>query len=172
MMREVPQQHLEFLMNNMQSCGECALCCKLIEIPNLAGVGQWCPHCVPGKRDGCCTIYDNRPEVCRGWNCFWRAENWPDEFRPDRCKVIFEALPGVETILISVEPSRPDAWKKKKILRVIEKLYKKGRPLVLKTKNDSKMFIPKGFTKQDVLRDIKTVLDWKKKVNDSSLIHD
>lgn len=79
--------------------------------------------------------------------------------------MIFEALPGVETILISVDPSRPDAWKEKKILRVIEKLRKKGRPLVLKTKNDSKMFLPKLWSKLDVLREIEQVMDFKERMN-------
>lgn len=155
----------------MKSCGECALCCKLLEVPGIAKAGQWCQHCVPGLKTGCCTIHDQRPEVCSAWHCFWRAESWPDWLRPDRSKVIFEALPGVVTILVSVELSKPDAWKSKEIREVIEKLRKKGRPIILKTKNDSEMFIPKGFTQADVLRDIKTVLDWKEKINGSSNIH-
>jgi hypothetical protein len=148
----------------MKDCGECALCCKLIEVPGLAVAGQWCPHCSPGTSNGCCTIHDSRPEFCKGFHCFWRAEEWPDDLRPDKCKVIFEALPGVKTILISVEPSRPDAWKKRKILEVIEKLRKKGRPLVLKTKKDSEMFIPDGWSQQKVLHEIKQVIDWKERV--------
>jgi hypothetical protein len=156
----------------MKDCSNCALCCKLLHVPSLAAAGQWCPHCVPGLKNGCCTIHPDRPDFCRGWHCFWRAENWPDWLRPDKCKVIFEALPGVVTILVSVEPSRPNAWKTKEILEVIEKLRRKGRPLVLKTKNDSEMFIPKGAVQADVLHDIKTVIDWKEKMNGSSDIHD
>jgi hypothetical protein len=155
----------------MKECGTCALCCKLLNIPGLVASGQWCPYCKLGRKDGCCMIYGKHPNVCLEFNCFWRAESWPDWLRPDRCKIIFEALPGVVTILISVEPSQPDAWKKKEIVEVIEKLRKKGRPLVLKTKNNSEMFIPKGFTKDDVLGDIKTVLDWKERINGSSNIH-
>jgi hypothetical protein len=154
----------------MKPCGECALCCKLLDVPGIAAAGQWCKHCKPKTASGCCMIYDDRPEVCLGFNCFWRAEEWPDWLRPDRCKVLFEALPGVETILISVDPSRPDAWKEKKILRVIEKLRKKGRPLVLKTKNDSEMFLPKMWSKLDVLKEIKQVMEWKEKMNDRASI--
>ena len=150
----------------MKDCGECSLCCKLLDVPNLAGSGEWCPHCKPGK--GGCSIYDNRPKECLGFDCFWRAESWPDYLRPDRCKVIFEALPGVKTILISIEPSKPDAWKKKNIVDVIKKLRSKGRPLVLRTKNDTAFFIPDGWTQQDVMHDIKTVIDWK---NDCTFVH-
>jgi hypothetical protein len=156
----------------MKDCGECALCCKLLEVPGIAAAGQWCPHCAPGSKFGCCTIHDERPEFCQNWHCFWRAESWPDWLRPDRSKVIFEALPGVETILVSVEPSRPDAWKTLEIAKVIDILRKKGRPMVLKTKNDSVMVLAEGYSKADVLKDIETVLDWKEKMYGSSDVHD
>lgn len=155
----------------MKDCGSCSLCCKLIEVPGLAVAGVWCPHCKPGNPQGGCTIHDNRPEFCKGYHCFWRAESWPDEFRPDRCKVIFEALPGVETILISVDPSRPDAWKRKDVMEVILKLKRKGRPLVLKTKNDSRMFVPKEWTREKVLEEIKQVMDWKREAYGSPDLH-
>lgn len=156
----------------MKDCGGCSLCCKLLDVPGLAGPGVWCPHCKPGSPGGGCTIHDHRPEVCLGFDCFWRAESWPDHLRPDRCKVVFEALPGVVTILISVDPSRPDAWKKEEILEVIEKLRKKNRPLVLKTKNDTVFIQTKDHSKQDILKDIKKVIDWKEKINGSSDLHD
>ncbi len=145
----------------MKSCGECSLCCKLIDVPGLAGAGMWCSNCKPGASGGGCQIHEQRPDFCRNYHCFWRAESWPDEFRPDRCKVIFEALPGAETILLSIDPSRPDAWKTNGVRKVIEKLRSKGRPVVLHTKNDSEMFIPKGWTQQAVLKEIKQVIDWK-----------
>lgn len=116
-------------------------------------------------------IHDHRPDVCLGFDCFWRAESWPDHLRPDRCNVIFEALPGVYTILVSVEPETPDAWKEPGVMRVIKTLQNKGRPLVLKTRNDSKMFIPEGWDQERVLAEIKKVIDWKEK-NGSTDIHD
>jgi len=156
----------------MKDCGACALCCKLIEVPGLAPAGVWCPFCIPGQSAGCCIIHDDRPQYCLGYDCFWRAESWPDWLRPDRCKCIFESLPGVETVVVSVEPTRPDAWKEPGVIAVIETLRKKGRPVVLKTKNDSKMFVPEGWTQQRVLRDIETVIEWKRQINDGSNIHD
>jgi hypothetical protein len=147
----------------MKNCNECSLCCKLLDVPGIAAAGEWCPHCTPGNKSGGCTIHSKRPEICLGFNCFWRAESWPDELRPDRCKVIFEALPGVETILITIDPSQPDAWKKKEIIEVMMKLVKKGRPIVFKATNYSQMLLPKGWTRHMVLHDIQTVLDWKEK---------
>lgn len=157
----------------MKECGECSLCCKLLELPNVSKAGQWCPHCMPGSKEGGCTIHANRPSFCKGFHCFWRAESWLDKYRPDRCDVIFEALPGVYTILISINPSNPDAWKEKDILEVIFKLKNKGRPLVLKTINASEIFIPKGWNQQDVMNEIKSVMNLKKEWmnNDSSILH-
>lgn len=155
----------------MKDCGSCAMCCKLIDVPGLAPAGTWCPHCDPGRREGGCTIHKNRPSFCKGYHCFWRAESWPEEFRPDRCKVIFEALPGVEVILISVDPSRPDAWKKKDVRGVIEKLRRKGRPLVMKTKSGSEMFAPSGWSETMIRREVQKVIDWKEKMNGGSDIH-
>ena len=155
----------------MKDCGECSLCCKLVKVPGLAEAGEWCPNCKPGRVGGGCTIHENRPDFCKGYHCFWRAESWPDEFRPDKCKVIFEALPGVLTIVISVDPSRPDAWQEKAIRTIIEKLRRKGRPLVLKKKIGSEMFIPKGWNQERVLADLKKVIDWQEKNNGSSLIY-
>ena len=154
----------------MKDCGPCSLCCKLLGVPGLSAPGDLCPHCNVEASNGCCTIHDNRPQICLGYNCFWRAESWPDWLRPDRCNLIFEALPGVETVLVSVEPSIPDAWKNGRVLKVIKFLRSKGRPVVLKTQNDSMMFIPDGWDQALVLRDIKTVLDWKEKMNDCASV--
>jgi len=155
----------------MKDCGSCALCCKLIEVPGLAIAGKWCPNCKPGRAQGGCAIHENRPDFCKGYHCFWRAEEWPDELRPDRSKVIFEALPGVFTVLVSVDTDRPDAWKKNQVREVIKKLCRKGRPVVLKTKNDSEMFLPKGWTKDQVLREIKQVMDRKEKMDGCTNLH-
>ena len=146
----------------MKECGNCALCCKLLNVPGVCDQGTQCRYADTTRNGGACRIYNGRPKVCSGYNCFWRAESWPESLRPDRCNVIFEALPGVKTVLVSVEPSQPDAWKKNEIMKVIEILVKKGRPLVLKTKNDSMMFIPDGMNKEEVLQDIKQVLDWQR----------
>jgi hypothetical protein len=75
--------------------------------------------------------------------------------------VIFESLPGVETVVLAIDPGRPDAWKNEEVMRVIEILRKKGRPVVFKTNNGSLVFIPDGMSREDVLRDIKQVLDWQ-----------
>jgi hypothetical protein len=146
----------------MKDCGSCAICCKFLEIPCLdKKADTWCQHCKPGSYHSC-SIHENRPEDCINFNCFWKAEEWYDWLRPDRSKVLFEALPGVETIMVTTDQGTPDAWKKKKIIAVIEKLKSKGRPVIVRTKNDTMFAIPKGWTRDKIMADIKTVLDRRK----------
>ena len=145
----------------MKECGSCALCCKLLNVPGVCDQGTQCQYADTTRDGGACKIYGSRPEVCSGYNCFWKAESWPDRLRPDRCNVIFESLPGVETVVLAIDPAHPDAWRNPEVMRVIRILRKKGRPLVFKTEHDSMMFIPDGLRREDVLRDIKQVIDWQ-----------
>lgn len=146
----------------MKDCGSCAICCKFLEIPALEKKADtWCSHCNIGKHHSC-GIYEDRPEDCVNFNCFWKAEEWYDWLRPDRSKVLFESLPGVETVMVTTDKGRPDAWKKKEVVRVIEILRKKGRPVIVRTKNDTKFALPKGWTKERIMQDVKTVLDRRK----------
>ncbi len=121
----------------------------------------WCQHCKLGTHHAC-SIYENRPDDCINFNCFWKAEGWYDWLRPDRCKVLFEALPGIYTVMVSTDKSRPDAWKNDSIKKVILKLKAKGRPVIVRTKNDTEFFYPKGWDRNRVMEEIKTVLDRRK----------
>lgn len=154
----------------MKDCGECSLCCKFLEIPTLQKKADvWCRHCELGTYHAC-NIHEDRPEDCVNFHCFWRAESWPEWLRPDRCKVLFEALPGIYTVMVSTDKSRPDTWKKKEVVEVILKLKSKGRPVIVRTKNDTEFFIPDGWTQQGVMREIKAVLD--RRGNGNSNVHD
>lgn len=74
---------------------------------------HWCAHCKPGHK--ACRIYEIRPYACKTYKCLWlRSEDefgkaWPDELRPDRCKVIFEIGEGGDKISAIVDPDRPQA---------------------------------------------------------------
>jgi hypothetical protein len=46
-----------------RECGDCSMCCKLLEIADADIAkprNQWCKHCKPGSG---CTIYDTRPQL-------------------------------------------------------------------------------------------------------------
>lgn len=98
-----------------RKCGSCTLCCKLLAVPQMEKQeNRWCSSCLPGK--GCMT-YESRPVACRDFACLWvQTPGNPlaalgEELRPDRCKVIFTASRDGNALLLTVDPSRPDAWK-------------------------------------------------------------
>jgi hypothetical protein len=93
-----------------RQCGECTLCCKLLGIKELRKPQyEWCPHCDIGHG---CTIYGDRPQSCRDYECMWlQTEVIPDECRPDRSHVVLTMLPDNEHIQVNVDPQRPEAHK-------------------------------------------------------------
>ena len=80
-----------------RECGGCTACCFT---PGIVELGKardtLCAHALPGAG---CMRYETRPEVCRGFSCFWMYEGndapkgWPrmlhDEERPDKVGVYF-----------------------------------------------------------------------------------
>src|SRR5260221_8810535 len=54
-----------------RSCGTCSLCCSLLRIdePEIKKpANEWCRQCRPGHG---CSIYAQRPPVCRKFKCAW-----------------------------------------------------------------------------------------------------
>jgi len=134
----------------MRDCGDCTACCLLTTVRELSkDDGVLCPHCTTEIG---CGIYEDRPLSCREFKCFWLAEGWPTHLRPDKCNVMFEALPGVTTVLalpvVSSETFDTDVY------RVIQKMVNKGRAVIFQRE----CFLPAGKTKEDVLQDIQKVL--------------
>jgi hypothetical protein len=82
-----------------RDCGECTACCVTLRIEESQlrkAADVPCPHL---KGQGC-SIYADRPQVCRSWYCGWRyLAQLGDEWRPDRSKVLIrlreEPIPGV-----------------------------------------------------------------------------
>jgi hypothetical protein len=99
-----------------RSCGDCSLCCKLMTIDELdKPANQWCKHCKPGR--GGCTIYEARPNVCRGFACGWLVSDaYSDEWKPTRSKMVVHytgAKDGMSMrhFEIYVDPAEPARWR-------------------------------------------------------------
>ncbi|MGA7713884.1 MAG: hypothetical protein WCA81_18470 [Rhizomicrobium sp.] len=77
-----------------RQCGGCSVCCKVLpidtaEIQKQAGVS--CLHCA---REGGCTIYETRPQICRAYYCGWMTmHDLGEDWRPDKSGVFISA-PG------------------------------------------------------------------------------
>jgi len=94
-----------------RECGECTMCCKVMGIEELEKpAGTWCTHCTTGRG---CSIYDRRPAECRAFVCAWlQSDVFGEEWKPSRCKFALWAEPGNVNLKVSVDPARPDAWRK------------------------------------------------------------
>jgi Fe-S-cluster containining protein len=88
------------------------MCCKVYAIRELnKPAGQWCVH---AQRGSGCTIYDKRPDTCRLFHCMWLVDaTLGPEWKPEKAHfVVALDLLGHEALTISLDPGRPDAWKK------------------------------------------------------------
>jgi hypothetical protein len=133
-----------------RECGECRVCCEVLhidteEIQKASRV--LCRHYKGG-----CTVYENRPGVCRGYFCGWRMlENLNDGWRPDLSNILvgfpttgipegFAPGSGIEFCLLE-----PEAVKEPDLAKVVMHYVKAGTPTFLK------LLAPRGYKSANVL---------------------
>lgn len=80
-----------------RQCGECTKCCEgwlaATVYDHLMGKGSPCFYL-----DGHCTIYEDRPDVCRKYSCSWRTEDiFPMWMKPSIVGVIITKIPRIGT---------------------------------------------------------------------------
>ena len=69
-----------------RDCGSCTSCCTLLEVTDAGkAVNEWCKFCVAGKG---CTIYEQRPQMCRSFSCAWVQGHLGDEWFPDTARFV------------------------------------------------------------------------------------
>lgn len=106
-----------------RSCEGCAMCCKLSSIDDVnTKAGEWCQHCSTRK---CCDIYESRPNVCRAYYCYYMLSTLGEEWHPMTSKIMLTALPDL--MIVSVDPARPDAWRKEPYFKNLQEWSKQMR---------------------------------------------
>ncbi len=77
----------------LKACGECNLCCVLFTIDELNKPHDVvCPH---STKEGC-TIYADRPALCKTFVCQWLdTKEMGEELRPDKCGIIYHRAGGM-----------------------------------------------------------------------------
>ena len=133
----------------MRECGECTMCCLVLEISPLNKArNEPCKFCDKG-----CTIYNDRPQHCKDFECLWlKDESISEDLRPDICGVVFEKLGDHDIYLALVDPKRPHAWLD--IRDFMNKLADEGNAVVVAT-GKRPVRLPKGKTIDDVRKEIK-----------------
>ncbi|MGV1769484.1 YkgJ family cysteine cluster protein [Agrobacterium vitis] len=92
----------------VRTCGTCTLCCRLPDIDALAKpANTWCIHCTAGKG---CTIYSERPQLCRDFLCLWmKSDSLGPEWEPAKAKMMVYTQGPQITVL--VDPAFPQVWR-------------------------------------------------------------
>lgn len=139
----------------MSGCDTCSLCCKALEIVDLPAPsphGKWCSHAKPGRIPGACTIYQDRPESCRAFECVWLISQsrpgdvMPPGLRPDRCHAVLTAVPGENTLVVHPDPGYADAWKKGLLNSLLHTFMENGGKVILMRDGVSKPLTLKEAT--------------------------
>lgn len=94
-----------------RSCGDCAMCCKLLEIKALnKPANEWCVNC--STRKGC-DIYETRPQTCHNFNCGYMTQGAiGEEWWPTTARMMITYTGDGKHLFIQVDPTRPDAWRR------------------------------------------------------------
>jgi hypothetical protein len=112
-----------------RTCGSCSMCCKLLGIPEIGKLDdEWCPHCRPGK--GGCSIYQDRPAVCRKYSCLWLVRpEFDDHWFPKKCGIVADWHQEKDTGLLlrfHVDPRVPNRWREEPYYTTIKRFSLRG----------------------------------------------
>ena len=104
----------------MRPCGDCMLCCKVMAIKELdKPCDKWCGH-ADLVHIGC-KIYDERPPVCRGFNCLWKLGALPEEYKPNKIHALAWASDeNPPVITVAVDKSFPGTRESEPVKGLIE----------------------------------------------------
>ena len=87
----------------MRECGSCGECCWLMSVDEIGlGCDTPCEH----FNDGC-AIYEDRPDGCRHFECGWLAGAIPEEFKPDKVKIVTFLSTRDGHVVLNIEETAP-----------------------------------------------------------------
>lgn len=154
----------------MQDCVGCGMCCYIPEIPELDK--ECYSECSKCSDDRLCLSYDQRPEACKSYKCYWAVNDLSDNLRPDKCGVMFEKVENFPIYAAFLLPHRPEAWEEPNVLGIIELLISQGNSVVIGNGPNKQILVltPIGIEVSDVLNNIKLAQE-QRRVNGGSVIH-
>lgn len=127
-------------MAKHRECNGCKHCCYLFVVPEMnKPMKEYCKHCC----DQGCAIHDQeRPPICTDFLCCWAKHPniIPEEFRPDRCGIIFRTSIYKGIVHLRAIAGSEFAFYKPKNKELIENLKRKGY-IIAGIVNDPALFV-------------------------------
>lgn len=110
-----------------RTCGDCQACCTYLPVSEVGSEAlKDCPHqCASG-----CSIYEDRPEVCKGYSCAWRYGLGAEQDRPDKTGMLIDNLLRINGAL-QAKPMHEGAWEDVKAKRAVHRMSRQSRLPVL-----------------------------------------
>lgn len=99
-----------------RECGACRQCCITTDIVEIGKkAGEPCRHLTESG----CGIYDNRPEVCRAFECGWRLNpKYRADERPDQVGIlVLGSVPLGMNVAHEARPGAFESWKGERLLK-------------------------------------------------------
>jgi len=111
-----------------RSCGACSLCCTVLRVDALKKRGGIpCAHLQDAG--GGCSIYPERPRICRTYRCLWLQGGLEEVDRPDRIGAVLDLLTSGGTTRLAVREATPGASETDERLRGIIARYRESLPV-------------------------------------------
>lgn len=103
-----------------RSCENCTMCCKVLGIPELQKPrGAVCTHC---DWDKGCTIYTQRPQACRAFDCsYLLSPGLGEEWKPTTSHMVLGYVAEADIILVYTDPDHAGVWRQEPYYSRIKK---------------------------------------------------
>jgi hypothetical protein len=107
------------------------MCCSALEIAEMKKpAGPLCTNCHLGNG---CSIYSNRPQVCRDFECEWLVRReLSRRLRPDLVGAILMEDADSDEYRAVCAPEKPMAWRNPVVFAHLVAVAKTGRVVVAK----------------------------------------
>ena len=139
--------------DKIKPCGDCQACCFTHGVHDTEFDKRHFTRCSHQCPNGC-GIYNNRPEPCRSYHCWWKTGKFGNtKFRPDKLGLVIDYNPVAD--VFNAWEVRKGIATTKKALRAIRALRKEyGREVLIVDKSvvDFSLTLPKEKYDREVER--------------------
>lgn len=134
----------------MRTCDNCDVCCVFPRVPELSKPERTaCVNCTGSRL---CSIYEDRPNSCRNFECMWLQGHFRDEDKPSISGVMVE---NHKKFIFAMCDG--DEWKS--MMGELDKVVQSGTPVVIGTRERTFAGMPNGTTEQDVIESIQEAIN-------------